>query len=313
MLSPLRQSPDEDPGTATAEPEATAEVASPEGEAGPAAEQEPPAGESGASGPEDEAKPGEATPDPRSQMAETLRALRQEHPDLYDSAFSPEERERLAGGQEERGDEVALKESQLTRRETLKGAQEDYMGRQQEIYQTATPAFAALKTEVVRQAKLVQDGQATEITPDFKGISESIDTLRSETATATFVFASAVYEDAVQDALEAHTTRRYLTPEDRKRITDAPPQDRLRMRIHAQLDAAIKRGSTAEVKAAAKKEAEETLGLTEHLKKIQALIPANGATELKGSDSGHTDQELLADPNTPIEKIVEIRNRQRGG
>lgn len=315
-MFPLRQSPDDDPGVATAEPEAAAGAApEPEGAAAPAAEQEPPAGESVASGPEDEAKPPDqgAPPDPRSQMTETLRALRQEHPDLYESVYSPEERERLAGGQEERGDEVALKESQFTRRETLKGAQEGYLGRRQEINLAAKPAFDTLKTEVGRQAKLVQDGQATDITPDFKGISESIDAMQTEMATATFVLASAVYEDAVQDVLESHTSRRYLTPEDRKRITDAEPKDKLRVRIHAQLDAAVKRGSTAEVKLAAKKEAEETLGLAEHLKKIQAFIPANGATELKGSDSGHSDQELLADPNTPIEKIVEIRNRQRGG
>jgi hypothetical protein len=229
-------------------------------------------------------------------MTETLKALRQEHPDLYDSVLSPEERERLAGGQDDRGDEVALRESQLTRREALKEAQEGYMGRRQEINQAAKPAFDTLKTEVARQAKLVQDGQATDITPDFKGISESIDTMQSEMATATFVLASAAYEDAVQDALESHASRRYLTAEDRKRITDAEPKDKLRVRIHAQLDAAIKRGSPAEVRAQAKKQAEEDVGLTERLKEIQALIPGNGATgALETSGAGGHSFATMAD------------------
>ncbi|KKM13514.1 hypothetical protein LCGC14_1715440, partial [marine sediment metagenome] len=296
--------------------EATTEVVAPEGGAVPAAEQEPPAGESGASGTEDEAKPGqEATPDPRSQIAETLKALRQEHPDLYDSVLSPAERERLQGGQEERGEEVALRESQYNRRGALDAARSTFASTEQEIRDKGADAFEALETELTRQAKLVSDGQATTITTDFKSVSASIDTMRSDMTRASFGLAAAMYDDAVQDMLETHTSRRYLTAEDRKRIDDAEPKDKLRMRIHAQLDAAIKRGSTAEVRLAAKKEAEETVGLTEHLTKIQALIPASGATGAleTGASDGRSDKDVLTDPDTSVERLLEIRNRQKGG
>ena len=291
-MFPLRQSPD-DPPVATAEPEATAGAA-PEGDqpepvvAAPAAVQEPSTEESGASGTEDEAKPEEAAPDPRSQLTETLKALRQEHPDLYDSVYSPEERERLAGGQEERGEEVALERSQLVRQQAMAGAEQTYQDSTKSIEEAGKAALSTLKATLAQQAKAVQDGQATEITPDFDDISGVLKANREETLRASFGYFSAAFDNAVQNMLETHTSRRYLSAEDLKRIDDAPPQEKLQARIHAQLDAAIKRGSTAEVKLAAKKEAEETVGLTKHLEKIQALIPANGATNALETGGGQS-------------------------
>ena len=296
-MFPLRQSPDDSP-VATAEPEATAGAA-PEGDqpepvvAAPAAVQEPSTEESGASGPEDEAKPGEAkpeeaAPDPRSQLTETLKALRQEHPDLYDSVYSPEERERLAGGQEERGEEVALERSQLVRQQAMVGAEQTYQDSTKSIEEAGKAALSTLKATLAKQSKAVQDGQATEITPDFDDISGVLKANREETLRASFGYFSAAFDNAVQDMLETHTSRRYLSPDDLKRIDDAQPQEKLRVRIHAQLDAAIKRGSTAEVKLAAKKEAEETVGLTKHLEKIQALIPTNGATNVLETGGGQS-------------------------
>ena len=321
MVSPLRQSPD-DPPVATAEPEATAGAA-PEGDqpepvvAAPAAVQEPSTEESGASGTEDEAKPEEATPDPRSQMAEVLKSLRAEHPDIYDSVYSPEERERLQGGQEERGEEVALERGQLNRQKVLTEAQQAYLLRDKDIEESGSAAVATLKAALAQQVQEAEAGRlaVTSIAPNVADLTETIKAIRNETRQASFGYAAVAFDSEVQDMLASHTSRRYLTPEDQKRIDDAPVTDKLRVRIHAQLDAAIKRGSTAEVKLAAKAEAEETLGLTEKLKTLQAFIPANGATntlETGGAaKDSRSDAEILSAEDTPVEKLMEIRSRQR--
>ena len=318
-MFPLKFSPDEPTGAATAEaPEAAgAEALIPdkpdEGKPEPDTEREP-----GTEKPESvagEAEGGDEVDGDkvRAEFIESIGAIKDADPDLYKELF-PEEQERQPS--EDRETEIALRESRVARQEERQKSQTGLEQRYGQALSNVAPAFQEFQKEITAQNQRVKDGQAEAVSPNFTTLAQAVDTVRQESASVGFSMASAAIDDAIQDTLEAHPTHRYLDASDRQRIADAKPEDRMAVRIQAQLDAALARGAPAETKAQAKKDAEATVGMTERLEKVKTFLSANGATkkvEAGGSTDHSNDNDLLANPNTPIEKVMEIRNRQRGG
>ena len=322
-MFPLRQSPDEPVATAEPSVKEGAKVLIPDqgklpgGEPVPATEQEPgaPAPESGAGGPEDEGEKPAEGPDLRAQMVETLKEMREADPDLMDEVFPTEERERLEEG-EQASAELDLRESRLARQEARQTTQAQFSQQWGAIFTNAAPVFKEFQNELQAQNERVKAGQAESVNISYDKLATSMEKVRSDTASTVLAYGTALFEDAVQEALDTHPTRRYLSAEDRKRVEDAKPEDRIQTLIHAQLDAALKRGAPAEAKAQAKKDAEQTLGLTEKLATAKAYLGSNGTgkkVEAGGPTDHSNDNELLVNPATDIEIVKEIRNRQRGG
>ncbi|KKN16048.1 hypothetical protein LCGC14_0979740 [marine sediment metagenome] len=291
-MFPLRQSPDEPVATAEPSVEEGAQVLIPEQEKPvPATEQEPgaPAPESGAGGPEDEGekpegekpegeKPEGEKPDLRSQTVEMLKEMRESHPDLMDEVFPTVERERLEEG-EQASAELELRESRLNRQEARQATQAQFNQQWGAIFTNAAPTFQEFQNELQAQNERVRAGQAESVNISYDKLATAVEKVRSDTASTILAYSTASFQDAVQEALDTHPTRRYLTAEDRKRVEDAKPEERIQTLIHAQLDAALKRGAPAEAKAQAKKEAEDTLGLTEKLSQVRKYIDSNGTTQ----------------------------------
>ncbi len=320
-MFPLRQSPDDDtPGAATAEaPEATgAEGLIPEDKPGPASEQEPPSKEEGASvaaGPEDEGDKGEVDSDTvRAEFIESIRAIKDADPELY-KELHPEEQERPAS-EDDSALELAQLRSQVARREGRQQAQTGHEQRYAQALGTATGAVEAFKNDLSAQNERVKEGLATVTNPAYPHLDQAMNKLRDESALVGYSLATDAHNDFVQDTLESHPTHRFLDDADRKRIEEAPANEKTAVSIKAQLDAALARGASAEAKTQAKADAEKTVNMAEVLANAKKYLSPNGTekkVEAGGSTDHSNDNDLLANPNTPIEKVMEIRNRQRGG
>ncbi len=315
--------PDDDtPGAATAEaPEATsAEDLIPDEKPVATGEQEPPPKDEGESVAAETAGEGSegAVDDAavRDEFIKSIGAIKEADPDLYKDLF-PEEQERQPS--EDRETEIALRESRLERKETLQGAQTTFQQQYGASLTNAKPAFDGLQQEIVAQNERVKDGQASTVNPSYDKLATAVDQVRQESAAAAFGLASAMLDDSVQITLESHPTHRYLDTADRKRIADAKPEERMAVRIQAQLDAALARGAPLETKTRAKKDAEATVNMVEKLEKVKAFLGQNGTGKKveAGGNTAESFEELehlfAIGEATPIQEAAYMKLRgQRG-
>ena len=244
----------------------------------PAAEQEPGDGkpESVASGPEDEGdKEVKAEePDVRDQLKEQLEAIRKDDPELFNEVAPAEERERLQGSDtsdiEQREVALAQRERQAKRGQ----AEQAYAGQKGTLLQSVKASLQAVHDDIARQAQAVQDPDqtATQVTPDWRDVGTSVEQMQRQTEAATWNYVTKHVTDSLTDALALHPSARHLNAKDREAIKDASEDERLAVMLTAQLDAAMQRGASETTRAAAKKEAEEVVGMAEHLQKVTALM-----------------------------------------
>lgn len=277
----------------------------------PAAEEKPgdePEGEP--SGPEDEGDKETEKPNVRDKLLEQLRAIGEEDPDLIKEVLPEEERERL---QKELPDtsELARREAELVQRERqAKRAETEqaYQAQVMSLRQSVGAALQAAQDEIARQAET-----GTEVTPNWNPVATAVDQLQRQSVAATWNYLQSLHEDEVTKVLTSHSSSRHLTDQDRQKIADAKPENRIEAMIRIQLDAAEQRGASEAAREKARKEAEETLGLAERLEKVTSLL-GNGAGKRAEASSPPTQKDesaLLADPNTPIQTVMEIRERQK--
>lgn len=271
---------DETPGAATAEaPEATsAEDLIPQDQPGPASEQEPPSkeeGESVAAGPEDEGDKGEVDSDKvRSEFIESIKAIEKADPELYKELY-PAEQERQPS-EDDSALELAQLRSQVARTSKRQQTAAGHEQRYTEVLGTATSAVEAFKNDLATQNARVKEGLAEVTNPAYPHLDQAMNTLRNDAAIVGYGFATEAHNDFVQNTLESHPTYRFLNDADRKRIEEAPANERTAVSIKAQLDAALKRGAPAEVQAKAKADAEKTVDMVERLENAQKFLGTNG-------------------------------------
>lgn len=313
--------PDEPTATAEA-PEATsAEDLTPKDQPVPASEQEPPSkeeGESVAAGPEDEGDKGEVDSDKvRKEFIESIGSIKDADPDLYKELF-PEEQERQPS-EDDSALELAQLRSQVARQEARQKTQAAHEQSYAQAIASVQPALQEFHNDIAAQNLRVKDGQAETVSPVYDKLSQTFIKVRDDAALVGYSLAADAHADAVQDTLESHPTHRFLDASDRKRIGDAPANEREAVRIKVQLDAALKRGASAETKTQAKKDAEAAVNMVERLEKAKAFLGQNGArkpVEAGGPTSHENESEVLMDENTPVKQLKEIRDRQkrdRGG
>ena len=118
----------------------------------------------------------------------------------------------------------------------------------------------------------------------------------------------------IAQAVAASPLFDYLTEQDYQTIRqahDLAAGARERAVTTVIIQAAL-RAADPEAKRQAKADAETQAGTAEARAKLAVLLPRNGKKATgRGGIAARSDQELLADPTTPIEKLVEIRTRQR--
>ncbi len=248
----------------------------------PAAEQEPgdDKPESAASGPEDEGDKGAKAegeqPSVRDQLVEKIKGAVEADPELL-KELMPEAPEAEAEGPDT--SDLEEREAALNQRErTAKRGESErnYQSQTATLRQGVGTAMQAMRDDIARQAKNVVEQGSGDVAPNWNDLATSVDQLQKQSVAATWNYVHDTYMDAAQDALAAHPSAKHLDAKDRQKIKDASETERLGVMLTVQLDAAMQRGATATTKAAAKQEAEDTAGLADRLKGIDALLSQNG-------------------------------------
>lgn len=288
----------------------------PEAEAPEVPELERPEGEPAEPG---EVEPSDKEPDAEAVVADVLDRIAEFAKDeavaerLYEK-LPQELRDRHRGPEAER-EELDRERAERDRRAGQTAAETEYesgvsrlhVGLQQWGDRTARNVAKAAQDAGIENPELL-DGE--KLTQDASGAMQV-----GMNVMSTYV--SRLTSGSILHSLDSHQAAQHLTPDDKKALTDAggkPIDEWVAIVLPVYLDAAL-RAAPEHVKKEERTKVENELGLLEKANKVLGVLPGDGRKATKGTTpptAKRSEDEILMDPETPIERIREITKRRQG-
>ena len=307
----------------------------PEEEAVPASEQEQVVPEeeptdSGAAGPEEEA------PEEKGEEgAPGIDAIMEAIDDLAER--DPEAAQRLRAKYTPEGADEQLArtaaETRATSRQTTLGQIANvavgYVGDALKtkhinpIVQRAADAAKKKAEVLVKEAMTSTEPVAVGDLVDVNALAEEVAKVANEGQGLRGSWQAATTQGAVDDVLDLPAVQRLMSKEQQDAVAQTyeaarsgqmSPHEALAWRVSIALNAAVA-AAPEEIKRVAVEDAEKQVELEKTRHKTLELLGTGNGQKARRGDTPKTisDKDLLADPTTPVEKLMEIRARQRAG
>ena len=204
--------------------------------------------------------------------------------------------------------------SQKTRKENWDTSLTQYQQAPQVAEQQIGELLGRLNPQLLKAAedleKGVEGATAAGVQFNAQGVARMIAPMVQQAQSTAINMAASAARQEVATGLMQSPGHAYLTAEERTQFHDSINSGEFAKAITLQEKALAERGLDPEARKAAKAEADKEAGLIEKATKFSLGIGKNGKPSGSAPAKKQNDDELLSDPNTPLDVVEKILARQ---